>query len=318
MWRLLPVIGVMWLGCSKCSPSEPAVSTKAVPVPAACTEAFLEVVPLAHCEEKCTAGDAEACAVAADIHRRGLKTKRDKKLGFERASRSCELGSSSGCSSVASWWLAAAVDAADGGEPDVSRFEAFDALAMKHAERECSEGRARSCEALSFWYAKLERVNGKEDPRTLEVAKRSTELYRAGCDRGDWFMCRRLALTYKVGALDLERDLLAARKLYAKACKLGDAVSCKDSFDDDADDATSSRSLQRGCELGDASSCFLWSLRLSGKQANEALGRACELGDVLACRDLAYSRKASGDLEGARQAQQAACEMGEDIPCPGN
>jgi TPR repeat protein len=315
MWRALPIIGLLWLSCSKCSLSEPAVP-KAVPLPAACTEAFFEVAPLALCEEKCAAGDGEACVVAGDQHRRGLRTRRDQKLGLERARRSCELGSASGCASVASSYLSAAIDGADGGAPELSKFEEFDQLAIKHAERECTEGRARSCERLFFWYQRLERVNKKDNPQTVVVANRALELYRAGCDRGDWFMCRRLALSLKVGGMTGSRDEAAATKMYEKACRLGDAVACRDAFPDDADDSVSAAFLTRGCELGDSSACFLWSLRLSGSRANEVLARSCELGDVLGCRNLGRALTASGDAEGAKKALQSACEMDDSLACP--
>lgn len=277
----------------------------------ACTEAFLEVVPISLCDERCAAGDAEACSVASDRYRNGIAVRRDLETGRARAKKGCELGSSAACSGAAS---AALNDELDGGE--LVEFAEFHKQAVAKAEPECAAGRAGSCESLSFWYGRPPQDGVADPARELSFAKRALELYRKGCDGGDWFLCRRLALSTKLGALGLEPDVNAARALYKKACTLGDAHACLDAFDGDGPDEIAVPLLKRGCELGDGDACFGWSIRLEGSEKTAALRKSCDARYSLGCKDLRRALERAGDAEGAKKAQQSACELDDRVDCP--
>lgn len=276
-----------------------------------CTEAFLEVVPISLCDERCAAGDAEACSVASDRYRNGIAVKRDLEVGRARAKKGCELGASAACAGAAS---AALYDELDGGA--LVEFAEFQKQAVAKAEPECAAGRARSCESLSFWYGRPPQGGVTDFERQESNAKRALELYRKGCDGSDWFHCRRLAMATKLGAFGLEPDIDAARALFKRACNLGDAHACLDAFDGDGPDDVAVPLLKRGCELGDGDACFGWSIRLEDTEKMVALRKSCDARFSLGCKDLMRALARAGDTEGAKKAQQAACELDDRVECP--
>ncbi len=306
------LLGLLLLaGCQKCTSTPAPVEPHAVAGKMVCTEAFLEVVPISLCDERCEAGDPEACGVASDRYCNGIGVRRDLQRGRERAKKGCELGSSAACAGAAS---AALNDDLDGGE--LIEFAEFQKQAVAKAETECAAGRARACESLSFWYGRPPQGGVADAEREVSNARRALELYRKGCDGGDWFHCRRLALATKLGSFGLEPDAAAAEALFKKACNLGDAHACANAFDGDGADAVAIPFLRRGCELGDGDACYGWAIRLSGDEKAAALRKSCDARFSLGCKDLKRALERAGDAEGAKKAQQGACELDERVECP--
>lgn len=298
MWRLL--IGLMcFCGCKKPPEHRPVAPVRATK----CMAALEDIVRISQCDQECAAGDAEACGISATRYRDGVRVRRDRGIGLARGLRGCELGSARACAVVASFY--------EGADPD--QREIFERRARARGEVECEAGRASSCGTLS--YAVL-RPLGDEKPDQAKsdfAAERALMLKRTGCDRGDWYSCRQLAFANSLGIFGLAKSPDTGRDLFEKACRLGDPSACWMAI---PDEASAEPYLQRGCQLGSGQTCFLWSAKLKGAARRGALQKSCDQQHAPGCVALSRDLGADGDAQGARKAQQAACELDDKESCP--
>lgn len=294
-----------------CKKDKPVVATAA---PSNCTPALLNVADPERCETACFGGDAVACDVASSQFHRGLMTRRDPGRALSLAAKGCDLGSAGACANVASV-LSGQYDGQwpDGGVyADEAQRAVYREKAFVAAERECAAGLFESCSMAAYWAVRSTGSSrAPDEAKAKALAQRAVMLMEKACAEKNGFACADWATSLSVGGLDLERDEAKAQDLYAKACAYGQADACRQAVPPKAEDDVRGPLLARGCELGAGDACFLWSIQLTGDEAQKALKRGCELRDGLACHTLARQEKG----EEAARLLTRACAVGYEGAC---
>ncbi len=146
-------------------------------------------------QELCERGRAEGCMVRGWLYLGGRGEERDEARAKEYLGRACEGGSAVGCHNLAALY----------GE---------DAKALSLYEKACTLGANKSCAKAGLIHSNA----GDESA--------ASGFWERACNGGNADACAFLARDFELGE-GAKQDKNKAKELYAKACQMGDGVSCE-------------------------------------------------------------------------------------------
>ncbi len=301
------------------------------------------------CEPSCEAGNARACARAAELHLYGhLDQRFDPKKSFTLAKRACDAGDTFGCNMLGLHYQ-------DGLGTEWAPDKAVAAY-----DRACRAHEGVACYNLASMYYGGHGVDA-DPPKANELAKLAATYWEVAChgDAPRW--CTNLAYIYAndrskqaqvleldqracshgvlVGCTEALREKLARGKTTSKAvlreleklCSKAEPFACAMAGASlvvggeglAADPKRGLALLERACKLGEKTSCeAIASEYAQGtlvKQDFDATGRylklACDRGQATACLALAQDDHARNALGEAATFFQRACQMGNGEAC---
>lgn len=234
----------------------------------------------------CEDGSASGCTSEAFQHATGTGVPRDDERATPIFERGCDLGNPSGC-----YNLGLMLEKGRGVTPNLARARAA-------YEKGCSGGDVLACTNLGFLHERG--LGGPADDR--EAAKLySLGCESDGCVPGDPIACSNLAVFYRRGRGGLDPDTRRSAELFRRACDRGQGVACGElgamtsNGDGVRRDETRAAVLhEKGCSLGYVVACAnLASALLHGigiapdaERAAELFRHACDAGDAVSCDDL--------------------------------
>lgn len=199
-----------------------------------------------HWQARCEAGNAKACGSLGLMYSQGISVPADKARGLELRARACELGRAIACSlggyqakeegdrERARSLLTRAceldyVSACDIAAELTEDGDAKLALYQRRADLYgalCERDHVRACWIAANIHVDKASFLPRDEDEARRYKDREIGLREIGCEQGAADDCASLGLTFEMGKL-VERDIVRAQELYARACELGDEGACK-------------------------------------------------------------------------------------------
>ena len=244
---------------------------------------------LAAAERSCELGSGSGCATLAFLYATGKFVKRDDRRSTTLYAKACDLGDPQGCYNVGLM-----ADDARGGPRDLAR-------AVAKYQEACALGSATGCTNLGFLY---EKGSGVKMDKLKAVA-----LYQHGCDGSSCQPsnlggCVNVGRAYRDG-IGVEKDEARAAGIFREACDrrvdpddihaaengaracslLGGLYIAGDGIPKDLEKGQELSEL--GCGRGDSFGCFnAAAVATDPATADHFLDLACKAGDAEGCFDL--------------------------------
>ncbi len=307
-WGGVQMRRVMWvlLGLAACMPQrdrarEPSEATAALSV--AAVDRMVATVAVAArcgavaCDEACEAGDAKACARAAELSWRGeYGVAFDPPAAFAYARRGCDGGDALACTLVGRHMV---TGVATPWAP---------AVAVAVFEKACAGGSGLGCLALGNLHAQRHGIDG--DPGKAEAyGVRARDTFRAQC----------LVEPRWCAYVHSPKGSPAELELAQRACKSGVPASCVDVMLLQIHRGWhgGSVALERMCAAGERSGCVaLARLGLAAELPNAdakamaLMTRACTLGAPDGCLHVGRAEQAAEPTDRSRDIRRRAFERG--------
>ncbi|MFO0614082.1 MAG: tetratricopeptide repeat protein [Polyangiaceae bacterium] len=256
------------------------------------------------CDEQCTRGHMQSCAVLGALYARGEGVPKDATRAASFLERSCEGGEALACVNAG-----VLMERGEGGPKDPVRAAAF-------YKKACALGDGKGC----FDFALL------AEPGAVGAdLERVADAYRQGCDLGEAAACVNLGILAEAGRARLT-DVASA--LFERACEGGSGAGCFNAArlldqGPTRDPARALAAFGRACELGVARGCFFAGQHVrdgSGSHADparacELYAKACDAGVAEACSTLGATRDDLHDAAAAAAAFKQGCDAGDPPSC---
>jgi serine/threonine protein kinase/TPR repeat protein len=176
---------------------------------------------VAYYTKSCEMRHGQSCANLAFIYGYGSGVVEDDSRAATFFSKACDIGNADGCFQLGWLYDAGFMNWQFGkGIPDgsVFRVERDYLRSAAFYSKACNAGSAESCYNLAEKYA-----SGYYGPQ--QDFSRAAEFYDKACYFGYARGCSKLAIRYQYG-VGVGREVWEAKKLYTKACTMGDESAC--------------------------------------------------------------------------------------------
>ncbi len=294
-------------------------------------------------DDRCSAKETSACRRLAELQIAGRGGRASKARALQAYERGCQAGDASACADAAEGYLRREPSraqqlwerACDGGEAgacmqlsSLLRQDQQGASAARGAavfdrgvrlfEKACERGQAQGCFGLGN---SLAIAPTPDETRAQKSLMRAAGLWQAACDANDARACYRLGVSYKDGA-GVPADEARSLQLLRKGCDLGQAESCDElateyrSNDRPEDDGEAVRLFEKACAAGCTTgfpcrqAAFLYLDGLGApvdkKRAARLLEKCCGLEESWCCAKLGTMY---GEGDGVSMDRDKAAEL---------
>jgi TPR repeat protein len=262
------------------------------------------------CKRQCELGDAGSCSDLGFMHLVGRYVPLDRSRAMQLFEKACEGADPWGCNNVGAMLIVR------------------DALPIAEARRALSllETTCASEPSLCNNLA----VANRDGRHTRQNKPRATELFSRSCLGGDAAACHDLALAYDDG-IGVNRDVPRAAELQGHSCNRGFMHACAAmgtrylyGTGVPKNEEYAVRYFRHACDGKNQLGCGLLGLMMMGGEGGlrrdpqggkNLMEQACNSGSNDSCAILGAALKSQGDLVGARQWFDRACEKGMKEHC---